>query len=438
MKTPESIGSRALRIILFASILGSLLASVLAAVTLDILVANQADRRLRAATDTLEIELNEEKEVPEYSLDELLDVENHEIVTSGIRLAVYEGTLLLAGNNRAPVVEPRSCSTRKGMRACGKPYGRWTLIAAQADERNDWRLLLLSAVGVALVFGSLFSFLLSQRAARWVSQPLVQLAKDVEALDGRSSALQHWQNSNVLEVQAVQDSVDALLARLGTLLESSQRFSRDAAHELLTPLAVMSAKIQLLQESECIPASVEEALSELVDRLQRLSKLVDKLLLLANDPESSRGGFEPVSLDESIHEAWRTLDSGEQGRVRIEAPIEGLVLGEPELIRGAISNLLNNALKFSSDDVHVQLKNSRDTLQIHVTDRGPGVPDKLRQRVLEPFYRSSQSNRALGHGLGLAIVAHIMSAHRGSVQFQDTDVGTHVVLTFPRWKSATS
>lgn len=433
---PRSIGSRTLLITLAASTLGSLLASLLAAGALDMLVADQADRRLRAATDTLAIELDEERQEDDKdSLDEILDDENREISTSGIRLAVYAGTTLIAGNGEAPPVQASSCETMSEMRSCGKQYGRWLLVAAQEDERDDWRELLLAAVGLSVVLGSLLSFLLSRRLAHWATRPLVQLSTDLDAIDAQNSVRRRpWSNRDVLEVRAIQDAIDTLLGRVDSLLARSQRFSRDAAHELLTPLAVLSTKVQLIAENVGLSTEIQEELASLVKHLTQLSNLVDGLLLLATDPEISKKRFEPVSLDESLRDVEQSLEPDQRQRLNTRASTEGLVFGDPVLIRGAITNAVTNALKFSTDKVHLRMEESANHVRVHVEDSGPGVPEELRQRVLEPFFRAP-SDPTPGYGLGLAIVAHIMKAHRGSAQFEEAEVGAHLILSFPRWQA---
>lgn len=431
MREP-SIASRTLRITLFASILGALFASVLAAAGLDVLIAEQADRRLRAATDTLSIELDEEDD---ESLDSTLDDENDEIATSGIRLAVYEDESLLAGARSAPSVEVSTCDTVSGMRSCAKRYGRWTLVAAQEDERQNWRDLLLGAVTLAVVLASLFSYFLSRKLASWAVLPLHQLSSALETIDARDpKTMRPWPARNIVEVRAIQDAIDRLLERVRMLLDRSERFSRDAAHELLTPLTVISTKLQLLAETDEVGVSAQSELTGAVQRLHQLSRLVDGLLLLGTDAEISRRVFEPVSLDDSIGDVIASLEPELQPRVILESTSEGLVLGEPELIRGAIRNGINNALKFSTHQVRVGVEESADEVLVYITDDGPGVPSSLHKRVLDPFFRAT-ADSAPGHGLGLAIVAHVMAAHRGSVRFEEALTGARLVLSFPRWAS---
>src|SRR5690606_28569463 len=110
---------------------------------------------------------------------------------------------LIAGNGEAPPVPAASCDTRSEMRSCGKQYGRWLLIAAQEDERDEWRDLLFAAVGLSVVLGSLLSFLLTRRLARWATRPLVQLSTDLDAIDAQDSVRRRpWSNRDVPAVRA--------------------------------------------------------------------------------------------------------------------------------------------------------------------------------------------------------------------------------------------
>lgn len=445
MSEKRSIATRTTHVVLIGSLASGFLAALFAAVSLDVLIARHADRRLLAAVDTLGIELDEEREGKDKdSLDEILDDENEEIATSGIRLAVFEGKERLAGDDHPFVVEPGSCSTAtslKPIRACAKSYRRWTLVAAQVDEQATWRKYLSVAVALSLFMGVVSSYVLSRRLGAWAVEPLTRLSRELSQVDlGAGSRTKLESRSHLLEVHAVQQAVETLLGRVASLLDTSRRFSRDAAHELLTPLAATSAELQLLQERLAEKASAENENADHPDlgpslaRLHRLSELVESLLVLAADPGIIQSSFEPVSLDECITEVLDALTPNERERVVWERTGEGLIRGEPALLRAVLQNGIANALKFAEGTVQVTLTDTHKTIIVRVKDDGPGIPPEMQERVLDPFVRATDT-KVPGHGIGLALVLHVMKAHSGSVGFDPSPRGTCLRLTFPRWEN---
>jgi two-component system OmpR family sensor kinase len=442
MSEKQSIATRTTYVVLIGSLTSGLFAALLAAVALDVLIARHADRRLRAAVDTLAIELNEERVGQDkLSLDELLDHENEEISTSGIRLAVFEGEMRLAGEHEPFVVAPETCRTQTSLSpvlSCAKSYERWTLVAAQIDDQATWRKYLAVAVVLSLFVGVVSSYFFSRRLGAWAVEPLTRLSRelsqvDLEARTGRIKRRE--KESHLLEVYAVEQAVDTLLVRVASLLDASRRFSRDAAHELLTPLAATSAELQLFKErrAEGGQAAYPD-LAPSIARLHRLSELVESLLVLATDPGVIQSSFEPVSLDECITDVVEDLPREKRERIVWERQAEGLIQGEPVLLRAALQNGIENALKFSDGSVHMTLTEENSTIIVRVADEGSGIPSDMQDRVLDAFVRGTE-RKVPGHGIGLALVVHVMNAHRGSVGFDHPPRGTCLRLTFPRWTS---
>lgn len=441
MSEKQSIATRTTYVVLVGSLASGLVAALLAAIALDVLIARHADRRLLAAVDTLAIELNEEQAVVDkLSLEDLLNQENEEIATSGIRLAVFEGEVRLSGEHQPFVVAPDTCRTQSSfspVRACAKSYQRWTLVAAQIDDQATWRKYLAVAVVLSLFVGVVSSYFLSRRLGAWAVEPLTRLSRELTQVDleARTGRIERREaKSHLLEVHAVEQAVDTLLGRVASLLDASRRFSRDAAHELLTPLAATSAELQLLKErsGQGTDAPYPE-LAPSIARLHRLSVLVESLLVLATDPGVIQSSFEPVSLDECITEVIEDLPSEKRARLAWERQAEGLIRGEPVLLRAVVKNGIENALKFAEGSVQVTLTEEDSTIVVRVIDDGPGIPPEMQERVLDAFVRAALG-KVPGHGIGLALVLHVMNAHGGSVGFDQVPRGTSLRLTFPRWK----
>lgn len=437
--SPQSIATRVVRVTLLSAVAGGALAAVIAMATLDALVTGHGDQRLRGATDTLAGELDEERKEKEEAFEEVLDDENDEIVTSGIRLAVYDGPTLFAGDGWAAVGEPGGCQTTgafgRRVRSCTRSYGKWLLVAAHSSDREALLLHFVLAGLAALVVGAGTAGLAGRRLTRWAVAPLARLSERLEQTDAEQlSTTPLITNSACREVLAVEKALEQLVKRVSSLLSHAQLFAADAAHELRTPLAALRAELELLQER--LDGEAKDTTQSALRRVDLLTRLVERLLLLASPRAELRRAFEPVALDDLLDEVLWEFSEGERQRVIIERLDEGLVFGEPSLLRSLLSNGISNALKFSPEKQAVRVCiEEQEEVAIRIQDEGPGISREQRLRVFEPFYRA-RPDASEGHGLGLALIGHIAEAHGGQARFADVSHGACLVITLPKWQSA--
>lgn len=440
-----SIATRVAQGAAWSAILGGFLAALIAMFTLDKLVEDHGDRRLRGATDTLAGELDEERKENDDSLDEILDDENAEIVTSGIRLAVYQNGQLISGERWAPFSPPGSCEMHgvlgSRVRSCSRHYGEWQLVAAQKSDRRALRVRFLLAGLAALLIGAGIALYFSRRFTRWAVTPLLELSRQLERSD--PEALNPTPvDSKCTEVQAIQVALSDLMGRVQVLLSHTQRFAAEAAHELRTPLAALRVELELLSEGperserdpEADDGAAEARLLSALKRVDHLTSLVDRLLLLSSPTKELRSAFEAVALGDLVREVIEALSDEHRRRVEVACTQEGLVLGDPSLLQTMLRNAVDNALKFSEAQVDLCLTEKAGQVVVEVADKGPGVPLALRKRVFDPFFRE-RANVSQGHGLGLALIGHIAEVHQGEAEFVDVEQGARLVMTIPRWNA---
>jgi two-component system, OmpR family, sensor kinase len=430
---PRSMARRVARVAILSAALGGLTAATLAAVVVDRALTEQADVRLRAATDTLASELDEEdKRFATSEIRQTLDDENQEIITSGIRLAAYAGDRFVAGDRAVLRPLDGTCETRGRLpdrvHACARPYHQLTLIAAQPSD--ELRLLGLYALAslVAVVLGAVIGGLSSTALTRWAVKPLEELTAALERLKPEASGSDLGPPSPSDDVESIRRALLDLLDRVNGLIGQARRFAGDAAHELRTPLATLRAELELLAESS--DGTARAALERASARTERLSALVDRLLVLALPSQNLAQGFENIALSDVITDAIAALPPELRQRVTSELVAEGLVRGDERLLASLVTNALENALKFSRGAVAVRLAETEtDELRLEVADDGPGIPAGLRTRVFEPFFRAPGSEK--GHGLGLALIGHIARVHGGVATFVEATTGARLVVTLP-------
>jgi signal transduction histidine kinase len=432
------MAKRVVRATVWSAALSCVFAATCTIFVLDSLVQDHTDQRLRAATVTLGGELDEGRDEPgQDSMAETLNDENDEIVSSGIRLVVYEGAVAIAGDAWVPRVLPSSCETfgvlGERVRACGRAHGRWLLVAAQHSDQGELRWLLTLAGSGAVLVGVGIAVALSRRLSRWAVEPLVALANKVGRSDpALPNAEAFVSDSDCMEINAISQALQQLMTQVQALLEQARRLAADASHELRTPLAALTVQLELLSERRA-GESAKPQLDLALSRARQLGVLVERLLLLAAPVDQLQGGFEAVALADVVYDYRAELAPEQRDRVQVNGEGEGLVRGDLALLRSLISNALGNALKYSAGPVRVQLAepHGQHSVEVTIEDSGPGIAPELRQRVFEPFFRTAQGGG--GHGLGLALVAHIAAAHAGSATFADAVQGARLVIRLPSW-----
>lgn len=442
---PRRSRSMAFRVVLVAVVsaaIGGLAAALVAIFAVDRLISEQANRRLLAATVTLAGELDEDPPKKRQAhLVSTLDDENDEIVSSGIRLAVFENQRPLAGDAWIRPPSPGQCEVWHveggRVRACSRAYHGWTLVAAQpTDEGRLFSLYVLAALG-AVLLGAGVGAAASAWLTRWAVGPLEALSSALRrSRPEKPGALDLDPVEDCEEVEAIRAALVDLTAQVQRLVDQAERFAADAAHELRTPLTVLRAEVELMAEQAS--DNEQATLTRVGAQLSRLAELVERLLLLASPSNNLRLGFEAVSVAEVVEDVAAELGSEARDRLQLQLDSEGLVRGDPLLLRSLVSNALQNALKFAhSGPVSIAVRDLRTNefseVSIEIRDSGPGIPTELHGRVLEPFFRIEPAI-ASGHGLGLALIGHIARAHGGRAEFLDVSVGACLSIVLPAWR----
>ena len=233
------------------------------------------------------------------------------------------------------------------------------------------------------------------------------------------------------------ESLNALLQRLEGSFDTQRRFAVDAAHELRTPLTALTLQIQLAARAQ---SEDERAISleRMEQGVKRATRLVQQLLTMARlDPESAQKPAVPTDLAilaTAVVDELRPLAEQKSIALEVDAPAPAWVLGQEDALRILLTNLIDNAIRYTapSGRVHVSVQPDDTTVQLIVQDNGPGIPPDERERVFDRFYRGRDA-AAGGSGLGLAIVRQVADMHGGSVTLSagNQASGLQALATFP-------
>jgi two-component system, OmpR family, sensor kinase len=320
------------------------------------------------------------------------------------------------------------------VRASIEPQAKsYVLIVAQPLSDVDstlHRLLLIALLVTALVLAGVA--LLGLWVVRLGLRPLAAIAatasriaagdlgQRVEREDERTEVgrLGRALNSMLGQIEAAATAREASLRALEASERKLRRFVADASHELRTPLAAVRAYAELFTRGAADrPDDLERSMSGISRESERMSVLVDDLLLLARLDEGRDLAMEPVQLHDVVADAVETARMVDPDRpIDVDAE-PATVLGDRDRLRQVIDNLLANVRAHtpSGAPAHVRLRPVDGMARLEVADSGPGIDAAQCDHVFERFYRAdrSRSRASGGAGLGLSIVAGVTDAHRG-------------------------
>ena len=223
------------------------------------------------------------------------------------------------------------------------------------------------------------------------------------------------------ELLPLTEALDRLLSQLRTKLSREHGFVQDAAHELRTPMAVISAQAHVMLKADD-QRQRQEAAKNLDEAIARASHLIQQLLDLARIDQNETMGIETLDLCQILRQSMAEmapLAIERQIELELEAPDELIQAIDKHTFLSIIHNLLSNALHYGNDrgQVLVELKVTDNTMVLSVADDGPGIVDEKRALVFERFYRMAGTDKS-GSGLGLAMVAQAVTRLHGNVRVE--------------------
>ncbi|PTM51333.1 sensor histidine kinase [Desmospora activa] len=217
--------------------------------------------------------------------------------------------------------------------------------------------------------------------------------------------------------------------------QKQQQFVSDASHELKTPLTVIESYANLLKRwGREKPEVRDEAVEAIHAEAKRMKALTHQMLDLARDDTHEILQLETVDLGDLCRDAVRPLARTTGQMIRVKAESDVLAVGDAEKLRQLLFILVDNALKYSEDEVDVQVETTEQGPRIQVQDRGIGIPEEDQERIFERFYRvdKARSRETGGSGLGLSIANRIVAAHRGELTLTSTEgEGTVMTIQLP-------
>jgi signal transduction histidine kinase len=424
---------------LATALAGTLAAALAALITWQIATTLIDQAEIDRLSASAEIFLNDiDSESETQSLDAVIAEELAELAPASIRIAVYIGGRH-AGGDPLPIPAGKCAATRQGkviQRSCSSSRRGLTVVAATTRASGASSGFILGSV-LASLAAAVLAAVIGQRAARWAIAPLQKLTESLERVRADEPSPDDLPPpGKVREVVVLHEALSALVLRLGEALMRARSFSADAAHELRTPLTVLSGQLELLLE-ETADGERRSELLALQLRVRTLTRLVERLLLLATSEQGPLPSSDPVALEDVARHCVEALPLKDSERVKLAIDDQAVTSGDEYLLGALLDNALDNALKFSaSGPVTLRVSEADDQVVLDVIDEGPGLDDTARRRAFDAFFRapSARAGGFPGHGIGLALVAQVTRQHGGTCEFLPTSRGAHLRVLLPAWR----
>ncbi|MDQ5833825.1 MAG: HAMP domain-containing histidine kinase, partial [Actinomycetota bacterium] len=281
-------------------------------------------------------------------------------------------------------------------------------------------LVLVGAAGIALGAG------LGALVARTALAPVARFTRRSEELAANPDPSQRMEVSGRDELARLAGSFNTTLDALERSVEAQRQLVADASHELRTPIASLRANIQTLEQADRLPRHELESLrADVVSELDELTALVADIVELARGAKPGEL-TDDVRVDRIVEEVVARAESRVHDRVSFEVSVEPtLVHGNPQRIQRALSNLVDNATKWSPPGGTVELGLRGGELTVR--DQGPGFAEADLAHVFERFYRAQDARGMPGSGLGLAIVRQAAEEHGGRAEAANAPGGGALV-----------
>jgi two-component system OmpR family sensor kinase len=349
------------------------------------------------------------------------------------RAAVQPGPHTVTDAKGKPPFRVQSIRVQGGSLVAGTSLSQ---VAKTIDQVEA--IVTFGSIAVVLIIG-LGVFVVLRRGLR----PVEAMARQADQISGGALTGRVTPQNPRSEVGRLGAALNGMLARIEADVherEASQQqmrqFFADASHELRTPLASLRANAELYQQGVLGSTDeVDEVMDRIVLETRRMGRLVDDMLRLARLGQHPGQSEEPVDLTAVLTgcaDRVRIADPTRTWQLRIAAGLA--TVGDEELLRGAIDNLLMNVLVHTPSQTAGTISAAEvdDHVTIEVSDNGPGVPPGKLPHIFERFYRAGAQPARPGAGLGLTIASEIASAHSGTAQAEAVSPhGLRITLTLP-------
>ena len=287
-------------------------------------------------------------------------------------------------------------------------------------------IALLPTILAIMAIGAIFGRRASQRFER-VHDAIVRIMNG--ELDSRLPV-----TNEDRDIDKVARAVNLMLDEIARLLEQLKNVGDNIAHDLRTPLAVARAKIERALNNESEIEQLREAMEAALAQIEKVSMTISAILRVSavqhGAPETQFRDIDLAAVCEQVFDFYEPLAESKRVTMVVDAARPVPVRGDEDLMREAVSNLVDNAIKFTpaGGNVRIEARMANGRPLVLVSDTGLGVPPQERTRIFDRFYRGERSDKSPGHGLGLSIAETIANLHGFKLTVEDNKPGARFEL----------
>jgi signal transduction histidine kinase len=325
------------------------------------------------------------------------------------------------------------------------PGGFRLLVGRDLEERERLFGIIANAgqwsLALVVVLGLAGGFFVSRR-----------VLNRVEAMTDKAQTIMAGDLAGRLPVAGTGDELDrlaehlnAMLERIEALMRGLKEVSDNIAHDLKTPLTRLRNRCEQVLRGSAGVADYRAALEATIAESDELIRTFDALLMIARaesgQARDNMTEFDAAEIARDVGELYEPLADEKGIALTVDAPAAAPVRGNRELVSQALANLIDNAIKYAGPngevngtpaEIVVKAGNDGERIALSVADRGPGIAEADRGRVVERFVRLEQSRSAPGSGLGLSLAAAVARLHGGELKLEDNHPGLRSTIALPR------
>lgn len=320
--------------------------------------------------------------------------------------------------------------------------GKFIVIVSAVNYYSNLLLGYLRNIFVISIFiVSLFALFIALMFSKQIFNPVKQITDRVKEISSQSLHLRLSPAKGNDEISELEKTFNNMLDRLETSFETQNNFISNASHELSTPLTTIIGEADVTLVKERTTQEYIDSLTVIQKEAERLEKITKSLLFLAQTGLTGKvQKFEMIRADQLLWDVKSTIDKiNPKNKVQLnlslmpESPEQLRIKCNEQLLHLAISNLINNACKYSNNQVvTVSIGITDNKVNIVIKDMGIGIPNDDLKYIYDPFFRASNAREYEGYGIGLPLTRNIVRLHKGELHISSKiNEGTTVEISFP-------
>jgi signal transduction histidine kinase len=306
---------------------------------------------------------------------------------------------------------------------------------SRPENLKELRKILLWSILFSVWLSVLLSYLFSNRAIK----PITRIINSVKKINSFRLSTRLDEGDKKDEIAQLSITFNEMLSNLEVAFRNQEDFVSNASHELRTPLTIMIGESDYILDHEQTKDEYKGHIAGLVKDLKNLNSLLNSLLELAHVNRDKNIHFSTVRIDEIVFNAIHQVKEKYPGRKiipKIQYPENGndlLISGNSGLLEIAVKNILDNACKFSGEDVLIEFIINEESVNVIISDKGIGIPSNEINSIYSPFKRASNVKFISGFGIGLSLVEKILKLHSTKLNvYSMENKGTKFDLLFKR------